>query len=424
MKIKELFKKFFSHKVAVVITAVIITLLAAGAVAGAVFLTEEDVEVVETTTTESVASQDEEWTTEETTVAPPVVVDYKIMVNRAMNCLTVYTKDASGNFVPYKAMVCSTGVGGADASTPLGEFTITGKAGWCLMIDDSYTQYACRIIGGIMIHSISYSEMKRDTLFYSRYNQLGVKASHGCIRLCAGDARWIYENCYVGTPVVIYDDYNSPGPLDKPTLPKIASDHPLRGWDPTDWDSNNPWKNYTTYISGDARTFTVANGASVNEILSYFSAGDSLGNNLSSKLSLSGNYSMYTQGVYNVNVVIGGWHPSDSIPITVTVLPPVIQPETTPPETEPPTTAPPVNYTITNSLNEYEFNVTVGTDKSTFLQNNFTASDGTNDMTASLDIDGVYDFNTLNTYSGLFVKIYVGGVAQQSYGPITINVTN
>lgn len=408
MKIKELFKKFFSSKAAVITSGILVTLLAAGAVAGAVILNEPPTDVSENTTTESVPSQDEEWTTEETTEVPVAVVDYKIMVNRALNCVTVYMKDATGEFVPYKAMVCSTGVGGADASTPIGEFSITGKAGWCLMIDDSYTQYACRVKDGIMIHSISYSEMKRDTLFYARFNQLGTKASHGCIRLCAGDARWIYENCYVGTPVIIYDDYNSPGPLGKPTLPKIAGDHPLRGWDPTDWDRSNPWNSYTTYISGDTRSFTVANGASVSEILNYFSAGDSLGNNLSPKLTLSGNYSMYTQGTYSVNVVIGGWHPSDSIPITINVLAPVPPP-------------PVITYTITNVGGLDIFDVFAGSDVSAILQN-FTASDGTNDLTASLVLDGAYDLDVIGVYSGLYIKLIVNETTLQTYGPITINV--
>lgn len=333
MKIKEFFKKFFSSKLAVILTAVIITVLAGGVVAGIIILGDTKNQVVveeETSTTEkNVVSQTDEWVTEAPTETTAAVVDYKIMINRALNCLTVYIKDvATGEFVPYKAMVCSTGLGGVNSTTPMGDFSITGKAAWCQMVDDSYTQYACRINGPIMIHSISYAEMKRDTLYYKKFNMLGNRASLGCIRLCAGDVKWIYDNCYVGTPVIVYDDFNSPGPLGKPTLPTIPLDHPLRGWDPTDVDSNNPWKSYTTNLNGDTRTFTVANGSSSNDILNYFQAGDSLGNNLNYKLALEGSYSMYQEGTYNVNVVIGSWYPSQSIPITINVLAPVVVPET------------------------------------------------------------------------------------------------
>jgi hypothetical protein len=43
-----------------------------------------------------------------------------------------------------------------------------------------------------------------------KFNQLGGKASLGCIRLSAGDAKWIFDNCATGTPVIVYDDTASP----------------------------------------------------------------------------------------------------------------------------------------------------------------------------------------------------------------------
>ncbi|MCR4805973.1 MAG: L,D-transpeptidase, partial [Clostridia bacterium] len=82
-------------------------------------------------------------------VLPPVQTQsaaqglpYYIMVNRAQNTVTVYTKDADGNFtVPFKAMVCSTGRPGCE--TPTGEFSVMSfKAPWCYMIDGSYGQYS------------------------------------------------------------------------------------------------------------------------------------------------------------------------------------------------------------------------------------------------------------------------------------------
>ena len=63
------------------------------------------------------------------------------------------------------------------------------------------------------------------------YNKLGTVASHGCIRLRAGDAKWIYDNCDIGTKVTIYDNKKVPGPFDKPKAQKLSSSHT---WDPTD----------------------------------------------------------------------------------------------------------------------------------------------------------------------------------------------
>jgi len=404
MKIKELFQKFFSSKTVVIITAIIVTIAAGAAVTGIIIFGDNKKSTSEETTTKSAVSQNDEWVTEETTEAPAVVIDYKIMINRALNCLTVYMKDSTGEFIPYKAMVCSTGLGGIDSTTPPGEFSITGKAAWCQMVDDSYTQYACRINGPIMIHSISYAEMKRDTLYYKKFNLLGTRASLGCIRLCAADIKWIYDNCYVGTPVIVYDDFSSPGPLGKPTLPKIALDHPLRGWDPTDTDSNNPWRTYTTYLNGDTRTFTVSNGSSSSEILTFFNAGDSLGNNLNHKLAFEGTYSMYQEGTYNVNVVIDGWYPGQSIPITIIVL-----------------AAPPVVTYSINPIGTDVINV-VKDSLSSVVLSNFTAIDSNStDLTSKLELEDPSVLSTVGSYSAN-INLVVGGSVVCTH-PITINVT-
>ena len=66
----------------------------------------------------------------------------------------------------------------------------------------------------------------------------------GCVRLTVKDAKWIYENCPIGTQVEFYSSSN-PGPLGKPTTRKISgAPANVRGWDPTDPDSRNPWPKY------------------------------------------------------------------------------------------------------------------------------------------------------------------------------------
>ena len=43
----------------------------------------------------------------------------------------------------------------------------------------------------------------------SAYNKLGSPASHGCIRTCVGDAKWVYYNSS-GSTIYIFDGtYNS-----------------------------------------------------------------------------------------------------------------------------------------------------------------------------------------------------------------------
>ena len=154
------------------------------------------------------------------------------------NCITVYTPDENGEYtIPYKAMVCSTGLYNA---TPSGTYQISTKYRWRELYGGVYGQYATRIHGAILFHSVPYYTKSNDNLCTDKYNKLGQQASMGCVRLTTEDAKWIADNCPSGTSVEIYDD-EDPGPLGKPEAVKIDADDVNRGWDPTDPDENNPW---------------------------------------------------------------------------------------------------------------------------------------------------------------------------------------
>lgn len=79
---------------------------------------------------------------------------YYIKVNRRQNCITVYTSDENGEYtVPYKAMICSTGLYNA---TPRGTFHLSTKYLWRELYGKVYGQYATRITGGVLFHSVPY----------------------------------------------------------------------------------------------------------------------------------------------------------------------------------------------------------------------------------------------------------------------------
>ena len=163
---------------------------------------------------------------------------YYIKVDRKQNCITIYTLDEAGEYtVPYKAMVCSTGLYNA---TPRGTFHLSDKYLWRELYGGVYGQYATRITGGVLFHSVPYYRKAKNTLCTDKYNKLGQQASLGCIRLTVEDAKWIAENCPSGTAVEIYES-DEVGPLGKPEAVKIDTDSPNKGWDPTDPDENNPW---------------------------------------------------------------------------------------------------------------------------------------------------------------------------------------
>lgn len=166
---------------------------------------------------------------------------YYIKINNKANVVTIYKQDNKGEYTtPVKAMICSIGT----ATPTSGVYKTSDKYIWRLLQGNVYGQYAIRITGHILFHSVPYTDKSKDTLEWWEYDKLGTKASLGCIRLTVEDAKWIYDNCEKGTQVEFYSDAN-PGPLGKPTAKKISSySEDLRKWDPTDPDKNNPWKNY------------------------------------------------------------------------------------------------------------------------------------------------------------------------------------
>ena len=152
---------------------------------------------------------------------------YSIKVNRALNTVTVYQGD-----VPVKAMLCSTGR--SIGMTPSGSFQLLDKLRWHTLIGPVYGQYCSHITSSILFHSVPYTTYGNNhTLEYWEYNKLGTAASAGCIRLCTRDAKWLYENCPIGTSVTVYDDYNSAGPLGKPSTSSIGIPC-YTNYDPTD----------------------------------------------------------------------------------------------------------------------------------------------------------------------------------------------
>ena len=153
---------------------------------------------------------------------------YYITVNRAKCQVMVYAKSETGKYdIPVKTFVCSVGMPGTP--TPTGTFTTPAKYRWHTLMGPSYGQYCTRIVGGVLFHSVAGSNMTSHNLSAGNYNMLGQPASHGCVRLCVRDAKWIYDNCALGTTVTISDTVAMQ--FDKPTSIKIPAS---QNWDPTD----------------------------------------------------------------------------------------------------------------------------------------------------------------------------------------------
>ena len=163
---------------------------------------------------------------------------YYLVVNKSTNTVTVYQADETGEYcIPVRSMICSCG-----NDTPTGTYNTTDQYRWRYLVGDVYGQYATRITGRILFHSVPYTRQSVDSLQYEEYNKLGTTASHGCIRLTVADSLWIYQNCPSGTIVTLSNGPAMGDPLGRPTAQTISADSPNRGWDPTDPDQGNPWR--------------------------------------------------------------------------------------------------------------------------------------------------------------------------------------
>ena len=195
-------------------------------------------------------SSDEFFVSEGIDVTEKEGFPYLIAVNRSASTVTVYTLDEEGRYtVPYMAMVCSAGKEGEDTETPMGFYATPVNYDWRLLAGPSYGQYATRIWDAYLFHSVPYYTQHKDDVEYDQFNELGSPASLGCVRLMVNDVKWIYDNCEIGTRVIVYDDPDDPGPMGKPgTIYTDPADETLRGWDPTDPDPENPWDD--KYLTG------------------------------------------------------------------------------------------------------------------------------------------------------------------------------
>lgn len=224
------------------------------------------------------------------------VVDhpYYIKVNRNTCCITVYKKDANGNYtIPVRAMACSVGRNGR---TPRGIYHTLEKYTWRELNGGVYGQYSTRVVGGVLFHSVPYSSQNKTKLITNYYNQLGSPASAGCIRLTCADAKWIYDNCAIGVTVEIFDGDASSDPLGKPTTLKLDPESPNAGWDPTDPDADNPWKTVKPVISGVTDKTVERDATGKYEAVA--SAKDSWGNTL--EVKVSGTVNMGKCGKYTL----------------------------------------------------------------------------------------------------------------------------
>ena len=157
---------------------------------------------------------------------------YYVRVDRVNGVMTVYD---SSRTVPVKSMRVSVGL--PSTPTPTGTYTLYRSARWQALMGPSWGQYGTHVygagLGGIFVHSIACSYANSYNVPASAYNMLGYPASHGCIRVCVADAKWVYDHCNGATITIFDGNYNAneamKGPLGRRALVPMTG-----SYDPTD----------------------------------------------------------------------------------------------------------------------------------------------------------------------------------------------
>lgn len=227
------------------------------------------------------------WNTE---CAQAATGNYYIKINKGTNVVTIYKQDGT----PYTAFTCSIGY-----ATPIGTFNTMAKYRWWTLDGPSYGQYCTRITGSILFHSVWYYQQTTNSQSYVQYNKLGTTASHGCCRLTVAAAKWIYDNCPVGTKVIIFNGTEKDDPLGKPKTIKVTGS---RGWDPTDPAADNPYETRSTKPVITVSKKTLAYGSKFGD--GNMSCKDSGGFDATSWVKMSGKVNMNKIGSYPVTYSI------------------------------------------------------------------------------------------------------------------------
>lgn len=159
---------------------------------------------------------------------------YAVDVDRINGVMTVYN---SSRTVPVKTIRVSVGL--SSTPTPTGSYRLNRSLKWQPLMGPSWGQYGTHVVGagqgGIFVHSIACSAANSYNLPAGEYNKLGNPASHGCIRCCVADAKWVYDNCN-GASIRIFDgaykaDEVFKGPLGRRALTPLYGS---MNFDPTD----------------------------------------------------------------------------------------------------------------------------------------------------------------------------------------------
>lgn len=217
---------------------------------------------------------------------------HKILVNKSNNFITIYTVNSSNEVIEaVKTFRCSV-----NPSVEVGEYETFEKNIWRNLNNAGFGQYTTRIGSNCYIHSVPYYSQNSNALNVQAYNNLGNPANVGYIYLASADAKWIYENCSIGSVVKIYEDDSETPAIE---LEEFSKSSRTDGYDPTDTTANikaiDTKINYMTGVSDHS----VRLGTNYN-VWDGVYAVDVNNNDITDKITITGTVNTTVAGTYTI----------------------------------------------------------------------------------------------------------------------------
>ncbi|MDD7738700.1 MAG: L,D-transpeptidase family protein [Lachnospiraceae bacterium] len=138
-----------------------------------------------------------------------------ITVDRKRGITTIYgyNSETKKYDTPIKSMLCS--VGNPIENTEAGTYTVGWQVTKKKMVGENnsyvcWASYVSQIYGAVYFHGVASDTEDLNHVSRSAFNALGTPQSHGCVRLAACDAKWIYQNVSRGTTVKVGDNLDCP----------------------------------------------------------------------------------------------------------------------------------------------------------------------------------------------------------------------
>lgn len=218
---------------------------------------------------------------------------YEIKVNRRENCVTVYAADDTGKYiVPVRSMICSVG-----KDTPSGTFQLGETSRWQMDADDTFSQYATRIVDDVVFHSAPYYSMNNQDLDVEQFNRMGNEVDGQSVQLEVADAKWIAGNCPEGTKVEICDE-DKDVPLGKPQARRLDEDETA---DPTDNGKKTDKSVQYVPVQFDGISDMTVTMNGTCSLMDGVTAYDKDKKDLTAYVQVYGNVDVTTPGVYKVS---------------------------------------------------------------------------------------------------------------------------